>query len=164
MRGMSSVVFLAWALLLLGGCSDSTSIEQCEPASACMCTQGTERETRCTCSGGSTCTVSGGGIELDCQGNADCALNCGEDCLTVCPGTTSCSVITGDQSEVRCQGTASCDVTCESNCSVEVTGAADAVVECAEESAGAVCALTGCDFEDCGGSVYACRTACPSPS
>jgi len=146
------------------GCGDDATIERCEPASACSCTAGTDRETRCTCAGGSSCSVAGGGIEFDCQGNAACELTCGDDCLITCPGTTSCGVVAGDGSVVRCPGTASCDVTCEGDCDVTIEGAADAVVRCEAEDIGAVCELSGCSFDDCGDGVYACGTACPAGS
>jgi len=155
-------ILLGAVLLAHCGGSDAT-VEQCEPAGACMCTDGTERDIRCTCTGGSTCTVSGGGIEFDCEGNAACELNCGDDCLIVCPGTTSCGVTVGDQGAVRCPGTASCDVTCAENCAVEVAGAADVVVRCEAEASGAACEIVGCSPEDCGAGVYACGTECPGP-
>lgn len=162
MMGGVKVVGVLLGALLLTHCSDDATIEQCEPTNACSCTDGTERDTRCTCVGGSTCEVTGGGIEFYCEGNAACELNCGDDCLIVCPGTTSCGVTAGDQAEVRCPGTASCDITCEADCAVEVDGAADAVIRCEAEPTGAVCEIIGCSPEDCGEGVYVCGTACPA--
>ena len=149
--------------LLSAGCdgAGSATIDLCEPEGSCFCAEGTELETRCTCVGGSTCSVSGGGVELDCQGNAVCNLDCGEDCIIVCPGTTTCTVTTGEGSAIRCPGTASCDITCDGSCAVEVAGAADVVVRCDAEATGGACEISGCSPEDCGQSVYACGTSCP---
>lgn len=155
-------ILLGAALLVHCGDESNATIEQCEPEGACSCSPGTERPVRCSCVGGSACTVSGGGIEFSCDGNADCDLTCGENCLVECPGTTSCMVTAGNATEVRCPGTASCDITCEASCAVEIRGAADGVVRCEAESSGAVCAITGCTPEECGDGVYACGTACPA--
>lgn len=161
MRGWVKLVGILSAAGLLAHCGSDATIEECEPEGACSCEAGTERETRCTCVGGSSCSVTGGGIEFTCDGNAACDLSCGEDCLIFCPGTTSCAVTAGDQAVVRCPGTASCSITCEESCSVEIEGAADAVVRCEAESTGATCEITGCSLEDCGDGVYACRATCP---
>src|SRR5215210_6063006 len=99
-------------LILLGACGDEADVEACEPESACSCTDGTERDTACVCAGGATCTISGDSIEFTCDGNADCNLVCGSDCLITCPGTTTCTVDVGDGGVVSCPGTSTCDVLC----------------------------------------------------
>ena len=164
MRDGLKIIGILLGAVLLAHCGEENggTIEQCEPEGACSCSDGTERDTRCTCVGGSTCSVSGGGIEFYCDGTDACELSCGDDCLIVCPGTTSCGVTAGDEAEVRCPGTASCDITCEGDCAVDVQGAADAVVRCEAESSGATCQITSCSPEDCRDGVYACRTMCPA--
>ncbi|MFW6023353.1 MAG: hypothetical protein ACOC9O_01290, partial [Myxococcota bacterium] len=93
---------LSMALGLAGcGNDDGAEVKECMPEDACTCTEGTERETQCSCTGGSTCTVDGDNIEFACDGNAACGLNCGDDCLITCPGTTSCTVSTGDEGVVE---------------------------------------------------------------
>jgi hypothetical protein len=155
------------ALACAAACDDDPSeggqVQECRPEGACTCEAGVERATRCTCEGGSSCTVLGNDIEFACEGNAACGLDCGTDCLVSCPGTTSCTVVVGDDAVVVCPGTATCDVTCRADCAVEMSGASRAVVRCEAEAGGAVCTLTSCAIEDCGGGVYACRTSCPAP-
>jgi hypothetical protein len=153
--------FLCLGLAAAACGGDDAEVEFCEPEGACECTDGVERETACVCVGGSTCSVDGDDIEFSCDGNADCSLVCGTNCLITCPGTTQCTVDVGDGAVVDCPGTASCDVLCRGDCEVAVAGAADAIVTCEAEADGAVCDFTGCSPTDCGDGVYACRTACP---
>jgi hypothetical protein len=148
-------------ILLFAACGDEADVESCEPANACSCDDGVERDIACVCAGGAECSISGDNIEFSCDGNADCNLACGADCLITCPGTTTCTVEVGDDAVVSCPGTASCDVLCQANCSVEVGGNADALVRCADEADGAICELTGCSPVSCGDGVYACGIACP---
>lgn len=143
---------------LVLGCGGQAAIEECDPPGACSCEPGKERETSCSCHGGSTCSIQGDGIEFSCDGNASCDMECGADCLIRCPGTSSCEVTTGAGSIVRCPGTASCDVTCVGDCKVEVSGAADVRLTCAED---AECVMEGCKATECGDGVSVCRTDCP---
>jgi hypothetical protein len=152
----------ALILIVLTACGgDEADVEACEPESACSCTDGVERDTACVCVGGATCSISGDSIEFSCDGNADCNLECGTDCLITCPGTTSCTIDVGDGGIVTCPGTASCDVVCRGDCEVDVGGNADAIVRCEDEANGAVCTLSGCSATSCGDGLYACGIACP---
>lgn len=143
-----------------GGGGGGAAVYECEPADACSCGPGNERPTACTCSGGSTCEIDGDGIEFHCQGNANCGLACGTNCLVTCPGTTSCSVEVGNDGHVSCPGTATCQVACRGDCTVAMTGNARSTVRCESEDAN--CEITGCDATDCGDGVFACRMDCPS--
>lgn len=134
-----SVLIALTFVLLAVGCASDADVRDCEPEGACYCSEGEERETLCTCEGGSTCSIDGDNIEFECGGNAACGLTCGEDCLITCPGTTSCTVEVGDGAEVICPGTATCDITCFGDCVVEVDGAASAQVDCVNEDDGAIC-------------------------
>jgi len=154
------VLFLASTFVAACG-NNNAQIQQCTPTNACTCTAGTQRDTACTCSGGASCAISGDSIEFQCDGNADCNLTCGTDCLITCPGTTSCTVDVDDNAVVECPGTASCDVTCRGNCTVDISGNADAIVRCLDQANGAVCTVNGCSTTDCGNGVSACRTTCP---
>lgn len=160
----------AITLLALGapGCDDdgngNVQVHECTPEGACTCTEGTQRETACSCEGGSSCVVTGDNIEFACDGNAACGLDCGTNCLVTCPGTTSCTVAVGDDAVVVCPGTATCDITCRADCTVDMSGTSRAVVHCAGEADGATCTFTGCAVTDCGDHVYACRTDCPPPA
>ena len=151
-------------LILLAACGGDAEVEACEPASACSCMDGAERDTACVCAGGATCTIEGDSIEFSCDGNADCKLGCGADCLITCPGTTTCTVDVGDNAVVTCPGTASCEVFCRADCDVDVAGNADAIVRCEDEANGATCRITGCSPTSCGNGLYACGTACPTAS
>lgn len=139
--------------------SGEAEIEECEPADACSCEAGVERETRCTCVGGSTCEIAGDSIEFQCEGNADCGMTCGDDCLLTCPGTTRCDVVTGSEAVIECPGTASCYVTCSGSCELNIAGAARGLLTC--EDAEADCSFNGCEPTDCGEGVFACRVDCP---
>jgi hypothetical protein len=150
---------LATSSALLWSCADG-EVVACEPEGACDCREGEDRPTACTCQGGSTCRIDADHIEFDCEGNAGCELACGNDCLITCPGTTRCEVHVGDGAEISCPGTATCNVVCAGDCAVQVTGAARATVTC--EAEGAECEIRGCPATtDCGGGVFACKTACP---
>jgi hypothetical protein len=133
------------ALAFLGiSCGDDhgdAEVHECSPEGACSCSEGTERDTACVCTGGSSCSVDGDNIEFACEGNADCSLSCGDDCLITCPGTTTCTVDVGEGAVIECPGTASCDVTCHGDCTVHVAGAATATVDCVNEADGAVCTV-----------------------
>jgi hypothetical protein len=152
-------LLLSFVVAACGG--SGAEVEFCEPTEACDCVEGVERDTACVCVGGSTCSILGDSIEFSCDGNADCSLVCGTNCLISCPGTTTCTVDVGDDAIVSCPGTASCDILCRGDCAVDVAGTASAVVRCEAEADGAVCSLTSCSPTSCGGGVYACRTSCP---
>lgn len=161
-RGSLTLLFLiVWPFVGCSGApgSRAVDIEECEPANACSCEAGMERDTSCTCSGGSTCEIAGNSIEFQCQGNADCGMSCGDDCLLTCPGTTRCDVHTGERAIIECPGTASCYVTCSGSCELNMAGAARGLLTC--EGAGTECAFSGCTPTDCGDGVFACGLECP---
>jgi hypothetical protein len=151
----------ALILILVAGCGNDGKVEACEPTNACSCTDGTQRDTACTCSGGATCSISGDSIEFTCDGNAACNLDCGTNCLITCPGTTTCTVEVGDDAVVTCPGTALCDVLCHGDCTINKAGNADAIMRCEHEADGSVCMISGCTPTSCGNGVYACGAACP---
>lgn len=169
--GLRRCGWLSSAALALGlfvsvavaACSDDegdAEVEYCEPEGACSCMEGVERETACTCNGGSTCEIEGNSIEFQCQGNAGCGMSCGDDCLITCPGTTSCDIDVGNRAEINCPGTASCNVSCRGSCSLQMAGAARALLTC--EDPDADCTMDGCRAEDCGDGVFACGMDCPA--
>jgi hypothetical protein len=159
LRAMAMASSVAVALSCGG---NSTKVETCEPEGACSCTEGMQRDTACVCVGGSSCSISGDSIEFSCDGNANCSLSCGDDCLITCPGTTTCTVDSGDDAVVICPGTATCDVTCRADCTVDVAGNASVIVRCLGADLGATCTMTGCSSPtDCGDGISTCRQSCP---
>jgi hypothetical protein len=145
--------------LIACGPDDGAEIEECDPPGACSCEPGTERETSCSCTGGSECVIEGDSIEFHCDGNAGCGMTCGTDCLITCPGTTSCDVVVDEAAVIDCPGTAECYVTCLGSCTLSMAGASRSTLICDDPAAD--CAMEGCSATDCGDGVFTCRSDCP---
>jgi hypothetical protein len=152
---------LAFALGVAWGCGprdDENPGEVLECTGTCTCDPDTRT---CKCSGGTDCVVDGGeGIIFECDGNARCSLECGNECHVSCVGTTGCDAVMGDGSTGECPGTASCSFVCEGSCSVSCSGSARCTLDCPPEGD---CEITDCggQVSDCGDGLLACRTSCP---
>lgn len=146
-------------VLAVAGCGDDSGhadVLECEGTCSC------DNDTRtCTCSGGTLCVVEGeSDINLICEGNAQCDLQCEEDCHVECPGISGCTADMGDDSSAVCNGSGQCEYTCNGDCTADCPGSSECIVYCLS---GFVCEITSCeqDFQDCGNGVLACRTNCP---
>lgn len=89
---------------LVLGCGGQAAIEECDPPGACSCEPGKERETSCSCHGGSTCSIQGDGVEFSCDGNADCDMECGADCLIEVSGAADVRLTCAEDAECVMEG------------------------------------------------------------
>lgn len=152
---------LALTLGLFIGCADeSPDAEILACSGECECVP---EENTCSCLGGTDCIIEGEttGINLICEGNARCALECGAECNVECPGTSGCDASMGPDSTGICNGTGNCAFTCAGDCSVDCPGTSSCTLACPVDAS---CEITSCGQgpEDCGDGVLACRTACPA--
>ncbi len=131
-----------------GHCLESPCSVECQKS----CSIGGEDENgsrmEVDCSGGSTCAitneVAGTGLEVQCLGYGDCAVDCSDSsyCETRCAGEGNCVV--------DCAGVQKCQLDCEDGLVCGMLGASFDDIKCADvgpfrcKNGAVVCSLADC--------------------